>query len=191
MSATRREFLGQLTTGAAMFGALPVSVDLLARQYDVGSHAPSRGSSAEEWDLTWVNKLTGKHKAIFDVPEVDSGYGVWRASIWVNQYHEVLGIPERDLSPVIVLRHNGIALAMQQAFWDKYGLGKSKDVKHPVTQQGTDRNPALLSSKRSEQPEMFDGFALDKYLARTDKIALAAIAKLERRQTRTSGQQKL
>ena len=51
---------------------------------------------------------------------------------------------------VIVLRHNGIALAMQQAFWDKYGLGKSKDVKHPVTQQGTDRNPALLSSKRSE-----------------------------------------
>src|SRR6516164_7981018 len=32
---------------------------------------------------------------------------------------------------------------------------------------------------------------LDKYLARTDKIALAAIAKLERGQTRTSGQQKL
>ncbi len=169
MSATRREFLGQLTTGAAMFGALPLSTDVLARRFDLGA---STAGAAEEWDLSWVNKLTGKHKAIFDIPEVDSGYGVWRASIWVNQYHDVLKIPERELSPVIVVRHHGIVLAMQQSFWDKYGVGKAKDVKHPVTQEGTDRNPALLSSKRSEQPEMFDAFALDKYLGRGG-IALA------------------
>ena len=175
MSATRREFLGQLTTSAAMFGALPVSADLFARELRAGS---TPHPAAEEWDLSWVKKLTGKHKAIFDVPEVDSGYGVWRASIWVNQYHEILNIPEKDLSPVLVLRHNGIALAMQQSFWDKYGLGKAKDVKHPVTQQGTDRNPALLSSKRNEQPEMFDAFALDKYIARGG-IALACNLALE------------
>jgi hypothetical protein len=169
MSASRRDFIGQLTTGAAMFGALPMSADLLARRFDVGGAAQS---SAEQWDLTWVKKITGKHKAIFDVPEIESGYGVWRASIWVNQYNEVLGIPVKDITPVLVLRHNGIVLAMQQSFWDKYEIGKSKDVKHPVTQQGTDRNPALLSSKRNEQPEMFDPMALDKYISRGG-IALA------------------
>jgi hypothetical protein len=169
MSASRRDFLGQLTTGAAMFGALPLSADLLARRFGVG---PASATTAEQWDLTWVKKITGKHKAIFDVPEIESGYGVWRASIFGAQYKEVLGIPEKDISSVLVMRHNGIALAMQQSFWDKYGLGKSKNVMHPVTQQATDRNPALLSSKRNEQPEMFDAFALDKFIARGG-IALA------------------
>jgi len=41
-----------------------------------------------------------------------------------------------------------------------------------VTEQLTDRNPALLSSARKEQPAMFDGFALDKFLA-AGGIALA------------------
>jgi hypothetical protein len=45
-------------------------------------------------------------------------------------------------------------------------------VKHPVTAQRTDRNPALLSSARNEQPAMFDDFALDKFIARGG-IALA------------------
>src|SRR4029450_2499431 len=95
-----------------------------------------------------------KHKAIFDVAEVDSGYGVWRATIWSKQYQDVLGASPKDLSAVLVLRHNGITLAMQQAFWDKYGIGKAKGALDPVTQKPTDKNPALLSSSRGEEPEM-------------------------------------
>ena len=169
MSATRRDFLGQLTTGAAMFGALPLSAELIGRRFDVG---PTSQTAVEDWDLSWVNKLTGKRKAVFDVPEVESGYGVWRATIWVNQYQDVLKVPAKELSPVLVLRHNGIVLAMQQSFWDKYNIGPEKKVTHPVTQQGTDRNPALLSSKRNEQPEMFDPMSLDQFIARGG-IALA------------------
>ena len=37
---------------------------------------------------------------------------------------------------------------------------------HPITQQGTDRNPALLSSTRNEVPADFDAVALDKFIAR-------------------------
>ena len=59
------------------------------------------------------------------MPEVDSGYGVWRATIWGKQYQDVLGAAPKDLSAVLVLRHNGITLAMQQAFWDKYGVGRN------------------------------------------------------------------
>jgi hypothetical protein len=46
-----------------------------------------------------------------------------------------------SLSAVVVMRHEGIALAMQQSYWDKYGIGKAKHVLHPVTQEPTDRNP--------------------------------------------------
>jgi len=166
MDTTRRDFLGKIAMNAAMLGAMPLSFDLASVS---AAAAPAQG---EKWDLSWVDRITGKHKAIFDVPEVDSGYGVWRATIWGKQYQDVLGTSPKDLSAVLVLRHNGITLAMQQAFWDKYGIGKAKGALDPVTQKPTDKNPALLSSSRGEVPAMYDAMALDKFIARGG-IALA------------------
>jgi hypothetical protein len=169
MDTTRRDFLGKVAANAAMLGAMPLAMDFRSL---AAAAAPAPALQGQNWDTTWVNKLTGKHKAVFDVPEVESGYGVWRASIWAKQYQEVLGVQPKDLSAAVVLRHNGIVLAMQQSFWDKYGIGKAKNVIHPVTQQPTDRNPVLLSSSRGEVPEMFDPVALDKFIARGG-VALA------------------
>jgi hypothetical protein len=166
MSIDRRDFVGRLATGALLAG-VPFPIDASVRAL---SQAPAEPS--EEWDVGWVKRVTGKYRAVFDVPEIDSGYGVWRASIWARQYQEVLGAKPNELSAVVVLRHNGIQLAMQQAYWDKYGIGKEKNVMHPVTQQGTDRNPALLASSRGEVPAMFDDAALDRFISRGG-IALA------------------
>jgi hypothetical protein len=168
MNQNRREFLEHVTAGA-MLATMPFSPDVLR---ELGGLSSARVASAEEFDLTWVDRVKGKYRAIFDVPEIDSGYGVWRASLWGKQYNEVLKIPPTDMSAVLVLRHHGIALAMQQSFWDKYEVAKSNQVTHPITQQGTDRNPALLSSKRGEVPADFDDVALDKFLSRGG-IALA------------------
>lgn len=170
MTSSRRDFLGSMATNAALFGAMPLSLDLTRSILSGTPTTPGQGQ--QQWDLTWVKKLTGKHKAVFDVPEVESGYGVWRASIWAKQYQEVLGAAPKDISTVLVLRHNGITLAMQQAFWDKYGIGKAKNVTHPITLEPTDRNPALLASSRNEVPAELDDVALDKYLARGG-VALA------------------
>jgi hypothetical protein len=173
MEPTRRDFLGRVATSAAMFGAMPLSLDLTASVLaGRPTPGPQGGAQGEKWDVSWVNRLTGKHKAVFDVPEVESGYGVWRASIWGKQYQEVLGVQPKDMSAALVLRHNGIVLAMQQPFWDKYRIGETKKVMHPITLQPTDRNPALLSSSRNEVPEQFDAAALDKFIARGG-IALA------------------
>ena len=161
MSASRREFLERMAGSAVMFGAAPLTIDRTLRALG----EPRAAAEAEDFDLTWVNRVTGKHKAVFDVPEVDSGYGVWRASIYKTQYHTVMGVPLTELSSVVVLRHNGTALAMQQSFWDAYEVGKAKKVTHPVTEKPTDRNPALLSSERSEVPAAMDQFALDKFMA--------------------------
>ena len=174
MPTSRREFVEKMTVGAAMFGALPLPLSLsLSRNEMTAAHgSDSSAPSSAEWDLTWVNKLTGKHKAVFDVPEIESGYGVWRATVWTNQYHNVLKVPLSDMSPAVVLRHTGIVLAMQQSFWDKYGIGKAKNVTHPLTLQPTDRNPVLLSSTRGEIDANYDPMALDKFIARGG-IALA------------------
>lgn len=162
--SSRRAFLEQLAGGSLALGAMP---GLL------GAVEPTVSTSAATaWDVSWVPRVNGKYRAVFDVPEVDSGYGVWRASIWQKQYNEVLGIKPDQLSAVVVLRHHGIALAMQQAFWDKYAIGKKMSATHPVTEQPTDRNPVLLSSTRGEIPADFDALALDKAIGR-GVIALA------------------
>jgi hypothetical protein len=151
MTASRREFITS-AAGSLFLGGLP----------------KTQAPAAKQWDLSWVRKITGKHKVVLDVPEVDSGYGVWRASFWIQQYSDVLGVPPKDSTSVLVMRHNGIVLAMNQTFWDQYGIGKAKNVIHPVTEKQTGRNPALLSSKNPEDqlPPMFDDFALDRFISR-------------------------
>lgn len=168
MSTNRRDFL-EHAAGAALFGVVPMSLAPTARAL---SSSGGTGAASDEWDLTWAGRLTGKHKAVFDVPEVESGYGVWRASIWAKQYQDVLGAKPNEISSAVILRHNGIVLAMQQAFWDKYKIGETKKVLHPVTQQVTDRNPVLLSSARGDAPANYDSFALDKFIERGG-VALA------------------
>ena len=167
--STRREFVERLTAGA-MLATVPFSGDAFRGFRTAFSTEPR--TPIEDFDFSWVNRVTGKYRAVFDVPEIDSGYGVWRASLWVQQYSEFLKVAPTECTPVLVLRHHGIALAMTQAFWDKYEVSKASPVFHPITQQGTDRNPALLSSSRGEVPADFDAVALDKYLSRGG-IALA------------------
>jgi hypothetical protein len=163
MVTTRRKFLDSLAVGATALAAAPAAFAMPADlRLDVVQGA---------WDTRWPDRLTGKVRTVFDVPEIESGYGVWRASIWARQYEAVLGIPARDLSTALVLRHNAIVLAMQQAFWDKYGIGKSRSVTHPVSGEPTDRNPALLGA-RDGLPEQMRPFALDAFIARGG-IALA------------------
>jgi hypothetical protein len=168
MSSNRREFLGH-AAGAALFGVMPLALTPTAA-------AAAGWGSNEDWDVSWATRLTGKHKAVFDCPEVESGYGVWRASIWAQQYRDVLKAKPNDIAMVIILRHNGIVLAMQQAFWDKHKIGETKKVLHPVTQAATDRNPVLLSSARSEVPAALDAYALDRFISRGGVVLACNLA---------------
>lgn len=155
MDATRRDFLGKVTAGAATIGAMPIALALSACAAE-GSNQP-----AGEFDLTWPGKLTGKYKAVFDMAEIESGYGLWRGNAWVGQYQQFMGATPADTSLAIILRHNAIYLAMDQAYWDKYGVGKMKAVTHPMTQQPTDKNPVLLGADGGV-PAPFDAAALPK-----------------------------
>ena len=166
MDTSRRDFLGRVTAGAAAYSALPIALAMTSCTAE-GSTQP-----AGEFDLSWTSRLTGKHKAVFDCADVESGYGVWRAFAYAGQYQQFMGAAPADLSTVVILRHNAIALAMNQAFWDKYGIGKARSVTHPLTLQPTDRNPALLSGEADGVPAPFDQAALPRQMER-GVIALA------------------
>src|SRR5262245_35661432 len=118
MTTTRRQFLDSLAVSTTALATLPSVLSAMPASVP----ADIRLDVAQDgWDVRWADKLSGKVRTVFDVPEIESGYGVWRASIWARQYEAVLGMSPRDLSTALVLRHNAIILAMQQGFWDKYG----------------------------------------------------------------------
>ena len=155
MDATRREFLGKITAGAAAYSALPIALAVSA------CAAEGSNQAAGEFDLAWPGKLTGKHKSVFDMADIESGYGLWRGMAWAGQVQQYMNVAPADVSLAIVLRHNAISLAMDQAFWDKYGVGKLKSVLHPMTQQPTDKNPVLMGVAEGV-PAPFDAAALPK-----------------------------
>lgn len=159
MSHSRRTFLGAAAANAAAFAMLPS--DLFGAM-PASSHADI---SSDDWDVSWTSRIKGKHRAVFDNTEPESGYGVWRASAWAGQHRDVLKAQPADITPVIVLRHNAIVLAMQQSFWDKYKIGESKKVTHPLTQEPTGKNPALLDEKDGI-PAPFNNAGLQKNLDR-------------------------
>lgn len=124
MSTPRRRFLGWLGSASLLgFAGTPS----LAR----ASSSPTPASDeshvlpiAETWDMSWTARLSGKYKAVFDSPEAHSGAALYRAVSWCEQYKEVYGAERSEMSPVLVMRHFGFYLAMNDEYWRRYDVGK-------------------------------------------------------------------
>ena len=153
MTSDRRQFLEQMTLGAAAIAAL-----------DLATPAPLPAQAAGHWDLSWTGRIRGKRRAVFDVPEIEDGFGVWRAIIWKKQYSQMFNFPESALSMVLILRHNAIELAMNQEYWDRYDIGSDKGVKDPVSGEPTKRNPVIERTGAHALPEQFGDFTLESFL---------------------------
>lgn len=152
MTPTRRDFLERLAAGSAVTAGLAGLTPSLAE-------AKSSGQQGA-WDLSWRSKITGSHRAVFDATEIEDGAGVLRVMIWRTQYSQVLNVPQDEMTAVLVIRHSAIPLAMTQEYWDKYKIGEAKKVKHPMTEQPTAKNPALLTAESGDLPASFAAFNL-------------------------------
>ena len=121
----RRGFLGTLaaSTAAGLVSLTPLSLEAATRTRCAPENA------ADPAFETWLNKITGKHKMLFDAPEVNSGMPVVWPRVWLNGNNENYGTKDTDNSAVIVLRHAAIPIAMQDAVWAKYKLGEMFNIK--------------------------------------------------------------
>ncbi len=173
MTTARRDFLQQLTLGGVSAALLPMTAHAAWAERAVAASAGAE--SAQQYDLTWTRRLTGKYKAVYDSPDIAGGLGVLRAGIVSAQYMLAFNVPASALSPVIVLRHDGIVLAMQQDFWDRYKIGEKHQVMHPWTGAPLTRSPALLGAGDG-LPAGLEAHALDKQLARGVIVLACALA---------------
>lgn len=167
MTTDRRSFLERLTLGTVGLGALEA-----LRPLPLAAAALAQA----DWDLTWTSRITGQRRAVYDVPEIEDGFGVWRTILARQQYIDVLKIAPAEITMVVVLRHNAISLAMNQAFWEKYNVGPDKKVKDPLTQQETRRNPVVGRTGEFALPAPFSAMSLEPFLASGGIVLGCALA---------------
>src|SRR5215203_351048 len=118
-TTARRGFLGRLAAAAAAAGLSTAVPSALNAE-------PVNEPSADPALDAWFGKIKGKHKIVFDVPEPNSGFGAIWPRIYLNTMKATY---PGDATAVVILRHGGIPLGMNDALWAKYKLGEQFSIK--------------------------------------------------------------
>jgi hypothetical protein len=174
-SSDRRDFLARLGLGAAAAAAgaaLPASLSAAERAGSRGAAADGHPAALPDtpWDMTWTDRVTGKFRAVFDSPALSEGDGVFRALVWRAHHREVYGTAPEELSAVLVVRHAAIPLVMDDAFWQRFRIGKAEKFKNPATKKWWEANPVRVTPP--DVPAKWADFNLEHFIA-TGGIVLA------------------
>jgi hypothetical protein len=129
----RRDFLGTLLATASV-GAAGLSLPI-ANAF--ASVPPSPSDSDFE---QWLGKIKGKHRQVFDAPEPNSGLPYIWARVFMMT-NKTVGADEKDVTAVIVLRHNAIALGLNTQIWEKYNFADQFKVTNFMTKEVLKQNP--------------------------------------------------
>ena len=159
----RRGFLGTLATAAAagLAGLTPLRLE---------AQPPRMSKAGMDANFeTWLNKITGKHKMLFDAPEVNGGMAVVWPRVWLNGNNENYGTKDTDNSAVIVMRHSAIPMAMQDALWAKYHLGEVFNIKNGDA-------PATANGFAKQLPLPLPGTGVEALLASGAQIGVCNVA---------------
>src|SRR3989440_12468586 len=75
----RRGFLGRIAAGATALG-----LGGLVAPLEAAARSAAREVSGNPEFEAWLNKITGKHKMIYDVPEPNEGFAFAWARVFLN-----------------------------------------------------------------------------------------------------------
>jgi hypothetical protein len=165
----RRDFLRQASLIAA--GTLAAR-GLDAQQAAVPASAAPAPAPSEKWDMTWADRVTGRHRMVFDVPEIADGVSLHHARSFLAGYADTLGLADADLSAVLVVRHAAIPMVLDDELWADGAFAEKEELKDPATGEPARRNPFIRIAPGSRHALTWPDGALDDLMAR-DVIVLA------------------
>jgi hypothetical protein len=153
----RRDFLSELAVGAAALAAAacaPAAVVASATPATAPRPATTTPPTqvAPNWDTSWLQRLTGKHKAVFDSPEIEYGTALFHAHGYLQSVKDVFGGTDADASVVVVLRHSATVMVFNDAMWAKYEIGKTTKTTDSRTKKPAVRNTFWQSLDANGNP---------------------------------------
>ena len=142
----RRTFIQRLAGISALFAA-----------------APARAFASEEQQGAdpWLARVTGKHKQVFDAPEVNMGFPSIFAATYLRTMNETYKLAPGDAHAVVVLRHFAMPMALSDEVWEKYKVGAMMNVTDPATKAPAVRN-IFYKSREGDIP--FPAASIEKVL---------------------------
>ncbi len=114
----RREFVGAV----AALGAGAV----------LGTHRSLEPLQVPAADA-WLERLKGKHRHLFDVPEPEGGTGLRHVRNYLDAWREAFGVADKDVSVVVTLYARTTPWGVQDAMWAKYRLGAAIGITDSTT----------------------------------------------------------
>ena len=163
-SSARRSFIGKVAAGTLALATAPIvsaSATMLA--------PPEASPEAD----AWIKALKGKHKQVFDAPGANNGFPLMFAATYLQTMTEHYKLMPGDITAMVVVRHFGIGIALNDSIWSKYSLGKMFNVNDPVTKAPSQRN-IFYKSKPGDMMNI-DASA-DKLLAKGVVIGVCGLA---------------
>lgn len=158
MTTKRREFLSWLG-GTSMFAAAGAPVAFWSHSLPNPAHpAPID----DKFDVSWADRIQGKFRAVFDSPGLSEGAALFRAMVWCDQYKAVYGTARTEMSPVLVVRHEAIHLAMDDEYWMRFKIGKQVKLKTPEGKKWAEANPIRVSPPGT--PEKWANYNLEHFI---------------------------
>lgn len=157
--AARRSFIGTVAAGTLALASMPltsIGADVVAIE-----------------DEPWFKALKGKHKQVFDAPVLNDGFPLMFALTYLNTMTAQYKLAPTDISAMVVARHFGVGLALNDAVWKKYGLGKLWNVTDPATKAPATRN-IFYRSKAGDMMNI--AASADKLVAKGVVIGVCGLA---------------
>jgi intracellular sulfur oxidation DsrE/DsrF family protein len=153
LTASRRTFLGSLAaTAAAGVVGMSLPERLIAQQQAM------KASSNPEFEK-WLGRIKGKYKQVFDAPSTNGGLPLAWSRVFIMSNMQ-LGVPAKDITSVLVLRHDAIPFAMNDDLWAKYDFGEAFNVRNFITGQREKTHFLWKPKQETPLPRM----SLDKLL---------------------------
>jgi hypothetical protein len=151
----RRDFLRQASLIAAG--------SLAAGQLDAQAAAPAAQGA---WDMSWTERVTGKHRMVFDAHAISDGVCLHQARSFLQGYKDVYGMTDADVTAVLVIRHGAVPMVMNDSLWADGFLNEGDKLKDPKTGEPARRNPFINIEPGSQFMLTWPDGALDTLISR-------------------------
>ena len=158
---SRRRFLANVAGSTAAITVAGLSARALLAQ---GTPAPPPQGG---WDMSWVDRVSrAKHRQVFDGPDMAEGTALNNALLWLRGYNEIYRTADADMAAVLVFRHDGIPLVLNDGMWARLKIGAANKLKDPSSGAMALRNPFLNAKAGDTFSNIFPDGGLDTLISR-------------------------
>jgi len=117
----------------------------VAAIHAAGSEAAAQTppSSAQTWDLRWMDELKAQHKQVFDLGEVDlvaDARPLRFPRNYLDTFRDVYALEYPDIKTIVGISGRAFPINASDRLWEKYALGERSKIIDQLTMKSAVRN---------------------------------------------------